>query len=250
MLALCKFCSLFKSVDVIHESSNKMVSFKMMAWRHYYILDQVSSLYPRQGFFNNVLDKISSIVSWIVFYYSLSDLITTSHFQSFQRLYIIILAWDTERKALETLLSETMGTKSRTASCYSLIGMAVKYIYDANQQTFLELGHPWEEMVEEFFPGRFRDAVRLTHPEISRPDLLLKNFLRDLISYASELTISQRKRKLCLAETMKTGTRQAVLGIRISEFRILNGIALDQIQKVLIEFLLIIIIIYIDFGKI
>ena len=89
-------------------------------------------------------------------------------------------------------------------------------------------------MIEEFFPGRFRDAVRLTHPEISRPDLLLKNFLRDLISYARELTISQRKRKLCLAETLKTGTRQAVLGIRISEFRVLNGIALDQIQKVLV----------------
>ena len=144
------------------------------------------------------------------------------------------LDWDRERKTLETLLADTMGTKSRTASCYSLIGMAVKYIYDANEQTFLELGHPWEEMVEEFFPGRFRDAVRLTHPEISRPDLLLKNFLRDLISYASELTISQRKRKLCLAETLKTGTRQAVLGIRISEFRVLNGIALDQIQKVIV----------------
>ena len=43
----------------------------------------------------------------------------------------------------------------------------------------------------------------------------------------------QRKRKLCLAETLKTGTRQAVLGIRISEFRVLNGIAFDHIQKVL-----------------
>ena len=144
------------------------------------------------------------------------------------------LDWDRERKTLETLLADTMGTKSRTASCYSLIGMAVKYIYDANEQTFLELGHPWEEMVEEFFPGRFRDAVGLTHPEISRPDWLLNNFLRDLMSYASELTISQRKRKLCLAETLKTGTRQAVLGIRISEFRVLNGIALDQIQKVIV----------------
>ena len=145
---------------------------------------------------------------------------------------IFILDWESERKTLEALLSETMGTKSRTASCYSLIGMAVKYIYDANEQTFLELGHPWEEMIEEFLPGRFRDAVRLTHPEISRPDLLLNNYLRDLISYARGLTISQRKRKLCLAETMKTGTRQAVLGIRISEFRILNGIPIEQIQKV------------------
>ena len=89
------------------------------------------------------------------------------------------------------LLADIMGTKPRTITCYSLIGMAVKYIYDANEQTFLELGHPWEEMMEDFLPGRFRDAVRLTHPEISRPDLLLKNFLRDLGNFAKELTISQ-----------------------------------------------------------
>jgi hypothetical protein len=37
---------------------------------------------------------------------------------------------------------------------------------------------------------------------------------------------------LCLAETMKTGSRQAVLGIRISEFQVLSGTAIDYIQKV------------------
>ena len=31
---------------------------------------------------------------------------------------------------------------------------------------------------------------------------------------------------------MKTGTRQAVLGIRISEFQVLSGTAIDYIQKV------------------
>ena len=84
-----------------------------------------------------------------------------------------------------------MGTKSRTLKSYSLIGMAVKYIYNANEETFLELGHPWEEMLQEFLPGRFKEAVRLTHPDISRPDLMFKNFLQDLGKYAGELTISQ-----------------------------------------------------------
>ena len=177
-------------------------------------------------FFDYVLDSFNDSLN----NYSLNYVMMIHSYNSASKIFI--LDWESERKTLEALLSETMGTKSRTASCYSLIGMAVKYIYDANEQTFLELGHPWEEMIEEFLPGRFRDAVRLTHPEISRPDLLLKNFLRDLISYARGLTISQRKRKLCLAETMKTGTRQAVLGIRISEFRILNGIPIEQIQKV------------------
>ena len=37
---------------------------------------------------------------------------------------------------------------------------------------------------------------------------------------------------MCLAETMKTGSRQAVLGIRISEFQVLSGTAIDYIQKV------------------
>lgn len=101
------------------------------------------------------------------------------------------LEWDQARERFETLLCDIMGTKPRTITCYSLIGMAVKFIYDANEETFLELGHPWEEMLEDFLPGRFRESIRLTHPEISRPDLLLKNFLRDLASYAKDLTISE-----------------------------------------------------------
>ena len=101
------------------------------------------------------------------------------------------LEWDQARESFESLLCDIMGTKPRTITCYSLIGMAVKFIYDANERTFLELGHPWEEMLEDFLPGRFRESIRLTHPEISRPDLLLKNFLRDLASFATDLTISE-----------------------------------------------------------
>ena len=213
-----KFCSIFKSGDVIHKN------LKMKDGLFIFLHKVDYSVHD--DFFDYVLDSFNDSLN----NYSLNYFMMIHSYNSASKIFI--LDWESERKTLEALLSETMGTKSRTASCYSLIGMAVKYIYDANEQTFLELGHPWEEMIEEFLPGRFRDAVRLTHPEISRPDLLLKNFLRDLISYARGLTISQRKRKLCLAETMKTGTRQAVLGIRISEFRILNGIPIEQIQKV------------------
>ena len=103
----------------------------------------------------------------------------------------MVLEWDKEKAELEAILYESMGTKSRTIQSYALIGMAVKYIYEHNKRIFLELGHPWEEMVHEFLPGKFRDAVRLSHPDISRPDLLLKNFLVKLGRHATQLTMSQ-----------------------------------------------------------
>ena len=84
-----------------------------------------------------------------------------------------------------------MGTKNRTITSYATIMIAVKYIYDKHEDIFLELGHPWEEMINDFLPGQFREAVRLSHPEISRPDLLLKNFLTNLQLHAEKLTISQ-----------------------------------------------------------
>ena len=103
----------------------------------------------------------------------------------------VIAEWEREKAELENVLAEIMGTKPRTITSYALIGMAVKFIYDANKDIFLELGHPWEEMVDVFLPGRFRDAVRLCHPEISRPDLLLKNYLLSLRQHAQQLTMSQ-----------------------------------------------------------
>ena len=84
-----------------------------------------------------------------------------------------------------------MGTKDRTIGCYALIGMAVKYIYDHNKGVFDSLGRTWEEMMTCFLPGKFRDAVRMSHPEISRPDLILKNYLRDIARILSTLSISE-----------------------------------------------------------
>ena len=55
-----------------------------------------------------------------------------------------------------------------------------KYIYDQNRAVFESLGRTWHEMMTEFLPGRFKDAIRTTYPEISRPDLVVKNFLRDI----------------------------------------------------------------------
>ena len=127
---------------------------------------------------------------------------------------IFILDWDTERKTLETLLADTMGTKSKTASCYSLIGMGIKYIY-------------WQILWCSSSETSWDISTRFVCQELPPGP--------HFISYANELTISQRKRKLCLAETLKTVTRQTVLGTRISEFRVLNGIALDQIQNLLVD---------------
>ena len=84
-----------------------------------------------------------------------------------------------------------MGTKDRTVSGYALIGMAVKYIFENNKDVFESLGHSWDEMMNVFLPGQFRDAVRLSHPEISRPDLILKNYLRDIVRILSGLSISE-----------------------------------------------------------
>ena len=84
-----------------------------------------------------------------------------------------------------------MGTKDRTITGYALIGMAVKYIYESNQWVFESLGRTWDEMMTVFLPGRFRDAVRLSHPEISRPDLVLKNYLADVAKLLAGLSISE-----------------------------------------------------------
>ena len=46
--------------------------------------------------------------------------------------------------------------------------------------------------------------------------------------------ILQRKRKACIGETLKTGSRQAVIGLRLSEplFQVVNGTSLEYIQQV------------------
>ena len=46
-------------------------------------------------------------------------------------------------------------------------------------------------MEREFLPGIFRDFVRQCHPEISRPDLILKNYLRDVAKILGGLSISE-----------------------------------------------------------
>ena len=107
--------------------------------------------------------------------------------------------WDEERLLYEELLERTISSKERTIGVYALIMMSVKYIYTNNKAIFERLGHPWEEMLEEFLPGVFKDFVRKCHPEISRPDLILKNFLRDVARILSGLSISERKRKVCSA---------------------------------------------------
>ena len=92
---------------------------------------------------------------------------------------------------MEEILKEVIGTKDRTVEGYGIIMTAVKYIYDHNEEVFLSLDMPWDQMINEFLPGKFRDAIRASHPEISRPDLVLKNYLRDVAKILVGLTISE-----------------------------------------------------------
>ena len=54
------------------------------------------------------------------------------------------------------------------------------------------------------------------------------------IIYKHDIPTFQRKRKVCMGETMKTGSRQAVIGIRISEprFQSVNGTSMEHVQQV------------------
>ena len=104
---------------------------------------------------------------------------------------VLTKEWDEERLLYEELLERTISSKERTVGVYALIMMSVKYIYTNNKAIFERLGHPWEEMLEEFLPGVFKDFVRKCHPEISRPDLILKNFLRDVARILAGLSISE-----------------------------------------------------------
>ena len=109
--------------------------------------------------------------------------------------YIVspVIEWDEDREKFEKQLQDIISSKTRTIEVYSLIMVAVKYIYDHNRETFEELGHSWQEMEEVFLPGVFRDFVRQCHPEISRPDLVLKNYLRDVARILEGLSISEVK---------------------------------------------------------
>ena len=103
----------------------------------------------------------------------------------------MITDWDKDRSRMEEILKEVIGTKDRTVEGYGIIMAAVKYIYDHNEEVFLSLDMPWDQMINEFLPGKFRDAIRASHPEISRPDLVLKNYLRDVAKILVGLTISE-----------------------------------------------------------
>ena len=113
----------------------------------------------------------------------------------FLKKYIVspVIEWDEDREKFEKQLQAIISSKTRTIEVYSLIMVAVKYIYDHNRETFEELGHSWQEMEEVFLPGVFRDFVRQCHPEISRPDLVLKNYLRDVARILEGLSISEVK---------------------------------------------------------
>ena len=58
------------------------------------------------------------------------------------------LEWITFVKLWEKKLMAMLGVKPRTVRGYSVVIAALKYIYDNNEEQFIELGHPWTEFLE------------------------------------------------------------------------------------------------------
>ena len=48
----------------------------------------------------------------------------------------------------EKKLMAMLGVKPRTARGYAVVIAALKYIYDHNEEHFIDLGHPWTEFIE------------------------------------------------------------------------------------------------------
>ena len=48
----------------------------------------------------------------------------------------------------EKKLMALLGVKPRTARGYAVVIAALKYIYDHNEEHFIDLGHPWTEFIE------------------------------------------------------------------------------------------------------
>jgi hypothetical protein len=58
------------------------------------------------------------------------------------------LEWYTFVKLWEKNLMAMLGVKDRTARGYAVVMAALKFIYDNNEQHFIDLGHPWTEFLE------------------------------------------------------------------------------------------------------
>ena len=61
---------------------------------------------------------------------------------------IIYVAWMHFIIEWEKKLMELFGVKERTTRGYAVVIAALRYMYDHNEETFLNLGHPWSEFVE------------------------------------------------------------------------------------------------------
>lgn len=57
-------------------------------------------------------------------------------------------AWMHFVNAWEKKLMDLFGVKDRTARGYAVVIAALRFIYEHNEETFLNLGHPWTEFEE------------------------------------------------------------------------------------------------------
>ena len=60
---------------------------------------------------------------------------------SFTEWMVFVTDWEKRLMAM-------LGVKPRTARGYAVVITALKYIYDNNEQHFIDLGHPWTEFLE------------------------------------------------------------------------------------------------------
>ena len=58
------------------------------------------------------------------------------------------VVWMDLVSAFTEKLMDIFGVKERTARGYAVVVAALRYIYDNNEEYFLNRGHPWSEFIE------------------------------------------------------------------------------------------------------
>ena len=67
-------------------------------------------------------------------------------------------------------LMDSFGVKERTARGYAVVIAALRYLYDRNEEYFLNRSHPWTEFMEVFSIIKF---------STSSPCLYFRSFFQD-----------------------------------------------------------------------
>ena len=61
----------------------------------------------------------------------------------------------------------------------------------------------WESLMQEFLPTQFATSVRNVHPALQLPEKRLGEAMKIILRIIKGLSISDRKRRLCLVKSRK-----------------------------------------------